>query len=122
MKRLFITLLFFIMFIVTSGAQETVQLRWSKSTDNIAVTGYNIWLEDELFETTVDTFLIVDLEPGTYSFKVSAFDAEGNESPKSAPYVIEVIDTLLPSTPEEFTIRKRGFGDLAMKPEEEYFI
>jgi chitodextrinase len=67
--------------IVRSSTQ--VDLTWSASTDNVAVTGYDIYRNDALLKTvgTVTSYsdtLVVG--GGTYTYKVRARDAAGNLS------------------------------------------
>ncbi len=63
----------------------TVALTWDASTDNVAVTGYNIYRDGALVGSSgttsyTDTGLTAST---TYAYAVSAFDAAGNESAKS---------------------------------------
>lgn len=60
----------------------TINLSWALSTDNVAVTGYNIYQDGKLVRTLsgLNTAL-TGLKPLTsYSLGVSAIDAAGNES------------------------------------------
>lgn len=63
-------------------AQTRAQLNWSSSTDNIGVTGYNIYRGGVLVGTSpTNSFIDTGLTPSTtYSYVVKAFDAAGNES------------------------------------------
>jgi chitodextrinase len=63
-----------------SGTQ--VKLNWNASTDNVHVTGYTVYLNNAILATTTGTsFQHTGLTPGaTYSYRVSAFDAAGNNS------------------------------------------
>lgn len=59
----------------------SVTLTWDASTDNQGIKGYEISQDDEVLDTvTAKTFVVTDLTPGTYTFKVVAFDASGNRS------------------------------------------
>ncbi|SRX54233.1 fibronectin type III domain-containing protein [Aequorivita sp. CIP111184] len=66
--------------------ETSIKLTWEASTDNIGVTGYKIY-QDETAITgliTETTFTIESLTSGSlYSFYITAFDAEENESAKS---------------------------------------
>lgn len=69
--------------------QTTASLAWSASTDNVAVTGYEIRRNGVLTQTTSATgnqgTQVTQLSPSTtYSFTVSAFDAAGNDSALSS--------------------------------------
>jgi chitodextrinase len=70
---------------VVSSSQ--IDLTWTASTDNVGVTGYQIYKNGSLIATTntktaySDTGLAAST---TYSYGVAAFDAAGNVSPLSA--------------------------------------
>lgn len=74
----------------TALAFNQVNLTWSASTDNVAVTGYRIERDGAVVGTTnALTFLNTGLSAATsYQYTVSAFDAAGNVSPTSAPAVV----------------------------------
>lgn len=59
-------------------------LTWAGANDNVAVTHYNIYQDDELITTvdaTLDSYSVTNLNPYTeYTFKVEAGDAAGNLS------------------------------------------
>ena len=71
--------------IVVSGDQ--IDLTWDASTDNVGVTGYNIYRDDLLIDTSpTNSYSDTGLEIETaYEYEVSAFDAAANESARSAP-------------------------------------
>ncbi|MCT9931409.1 YbhB/YbcL family Raf kinase inhibitor-like protein [Planotetraspora sp. A-T 1434] len=71
---------------VTNTTANTITLQWNASTDNIGVTGYNVYKDGAKFATVPDTTATVDgLTSGTtYQFSVEAFDANNNVSPRSA--------------------------------------
>ena len=66
---------------------NSVDLSWSASTDNIGVTGYDVYMNGVLKTTVTSTNAFIDgLSPGTtYSFYVKAKDATGNISEQSLP-------------------------------------
>ena len=102
-KLLFIAILLFSFFSLIG--QESVQLRWDPSTDNVAVTGYNVWMNAEYYGTTSDTFFIFNnLTPGGYLLAVSAFDAAGNESALSETLLVNINDIEAPSIPDSLMI------------------
>ena len=82
-----------------SGTQ--VNLPWTASTDNIAVTGYKVYRNSAQIGTSATTsYSDNNCTPATtYTYEVSAYDAASNESPKSAPAVATTPDTLPPSVP-----------------------
>lgn len=64
-------------------SSTTAALKWEASTDNIGVTGYNIYNGNKLMGSTSgsNTYFINGLIPGsTYNFSVRAKDATGNIS------------------------------------------
>ena len=72
---------------LTAGTTTTtsVPLSWTASTDNVAVTGYDVYNGTTLVATSAATSTTVTgLTPGTaYSFSVRAKDAAGNVSARS---------------------------------------
>lgn len=69
----------------SSTTQNSTVLSWSGSTDNVAVTGYDVYKGTSLLGTTANaTYSVTGLFPGTsYSFTVKAKDAAGNISAAS---------------------------------------
>ena len=84
---------------VVSGTQ--VNLSWNASTDNVGVTGYYVYLNDQRLATTTSTsFSHTGLTAGsTYSYRVSAFDAVPNHSAWTAAVsaTTTLADTQAPS-------------------------
>jgi PQQ-dependent dehydrogenase (s-GDH family) len=66
---------------------NSVTLAWTTSTDNVAVTGYDVYRNGTKINTsavTTTTYNVTGLTPSTvYSFYVIAFDAAGNFSANS---------------------------------------
>ena len=67
---------------VTGHSSSSVSLSWSASTDNVAVTGYDVYQGGTKALTVTGTSATVSgLSPSTgYTFTVKAFDAAGNVS------------------------------------------
>jgi chitodextrinase len=67
---------------ITATTRSTVALAWNASTDNIGVTGYDVYLGGTLTITATGTSGTVGgLNPSTaYTFTVKAHDAAGNSS------------------------------------------
>ncbi|WP_051287538.1 fibronectin type III domain-containing protein [Paenibacillus taiwanensis] len=65
---------------------NSVSLTWQASTDNVAVTGYNVYNGSSVVGTTTNlNYQVNGLASDTlYTFKVAAFDAAGNVSAPSA--------------------------------------
>ncbi|MEV4895316.1 condensation domain-containing protein, partial [Nonomuraea sp. NPDC055795] len=69
----------------TNVAATSITLAWAASTDNVEVTGYNVYRDGTKFATVPDLTATADgLTQNTqYSFQVEAFDANGNISARS---------------------------------------
>ena len=70
---------------VTEKTPTGFSFRWSPSTDNAGVKGYEIYLNNKILETiqasAKPAYSIKKLQPSTvYSVKLRAFDAAGNNS------------------------------------------
>jgi chitodextrinase len=80
-----------------SGTQ--VNLAWNAATDNVGVTGYYVYLNDQpLATTTTTSFSHTGLTAGsTYNYRVSAFDAVPNHSAWTAAVAAQPRDTAAPS-------------------------
>jgi fibronectin type 3 domain-containing protein/predicted esterase len=72
---------------VVNSTFTKASLVWTSSTDNVKVTGYEIWGNGILLGTsTVAGYLAINLTPNTfYSFTVIAYDASNNKSVASSP-------------------------------------
>lgn len=80
--------------LIASGTTDTnTNLSWSASTDNIAVTGYNVYNGVNLIGTPATTnFTVLNLLPLTsYTFTVRARDAIGNLSTQSNSVTITTL-------------------------------
>ncbi len=67
-----------------------IGLVWNASTDNVGVKGYTVYLNDvALATTTTRSFTHSGLTAGTtYNYRVSAYDAAGNNSAWTAPVAV----------------------------------
>ena len=86
--------------------QTTTNLTWSGATDNVAVTGYDVFRNGTLIgsTTTATTFAVTGLTASTvYSFTVKSKDAAGNVSPDSNSVSVTTLapvpDTTAPTAP-----------------------
>ena len=89
-----------------SGTTETTtNLSWSGATDNVAVTGYDVFRNGSLIGSTAATTFTVTglLNSTTYSFTVKSKDAAGNVSPDSNSVSVTTLtpvpDTTAPNAP-----------------------
>ena len=90
--------------LTASAAAGKVDLAWSAATDNTGVTGYRVYRDDltQPLATIGPVLSYTDstVASGTaYTYRVSAFDKDGNESDKSAPATVTSIDTVAPTAP-----------------------
>jgi hypothetical protein len=70
----------------TAISVSQIDLSWTASTDNVAVTGYKVFRDSvQIATSTVTTYSDTGLTHSTtYSYTVAAFDAAGNVSAESA--------------------------------------
>ena len=71
----------------TSPSTSQIDLSWTASTDNTAVTGYQIFANGTQVATTTTTaYSHTNLSPfTTYAYTISAYDAAGKTSALSSP-------------------------------------
>lgn len=100
----------------------TVDLTWAASTDAVGVTGYNIY-KDGVFDKQVATTSgqVTGLVASTsYSFTVSAVDAEANESAQSVALVLSTtaaapatVESTIQATGEWYDFTDKSIGAFA---------
>lgn len=87
----------------SNTTQTSTLLSWSGASDNIAVTGYNIYRGGTLIGNVSESpYTAVGLVGGTtYTFTVRARDADGNLSPNSNPVSVTtpITDMTPPTAP-----------------------
>jgi chitodextrinase len=88
----------------SSVAQTTLSLTWTASTDNVGVTGYDVYRNSSLLTTVTGTsYNVTGLTASTtYSFYVKAKDAAGNISGASNTISVTTLspaDTQAPTAP-----------------------
>jgi len=89
-----------------------VDLSWSASTDNVGVTGYDIYRNGSVTPLAIvsgsTTLTYADkavTDATAYSYTVDAFDAAGNHSAKSAVAMATTPDITAPSVPASLTAK-----------------
>jgi chitodextrinase len=93
----------------TGTTQSTTNLSWTASTDNVAVTGYDVYQGATLIATaTGTTHAVTGLTASTaYTFSVKAKDAAGNASASSnvvnVTTLAPIVDTTAPTAPTALT-------------------
>ncbi len=80
---------------VAESTTSSVTVRWDPCSDNVAVTGFRLFLDGEEAGTTKNRYFTVrGLEPGaSYQVTVAAYDAAANESRPSDPLVITTVSS-----------------------------
>jgi len=92
----------------SSVTQTTLNLGWTASTDNVGVTGYDVYRNGSLLGSTSGTSYSVSglTASTTYSFYVKAKDAAGNVSSASSTInvtTIAIVDTQAPTAPSNLS-------------------
>jgi hypothetical protein len=69
---------------LTASTKKTqISLSWKAATDNVGVTGYEVWRNGSKVASTAATSYSETLASGTYTYSVIAYDAAGNRSAAS---------------------------------------
>jgi hypothetical protein len=102
-----------------AGTQNAsgVVLTWNASTDNVAVTGYAVFVDGtEVQQPTATTATVAGLTAGAHTFQVLARDAAGNRSARTASLSLVVTgpDTVKPSVPTGFTVALQPDGSVVL--------
>jgi chitodextrinase len=87
----------------TDVRTDRIKISWDASTDNVTMSGYEVYLDNKLFMNTknLNTNLeIAGLKINTiYKVKVRSYDATGNKSEYSNELSVKTVDNVKPSTP-----------------------
>jgi len=85
---------------VTSHTANSVTLSWAGSTDNVGVTGYNVFRNgSQIGQSTITSYTNTNVSPGSYTYSVQARDAAGNVSSQSTITSYTLADEIAPSVP-----------------------
>jgi len=90
----------------TAVSPTQINLSWTASTDNVGVTGYQVFRDGvQIATTTATNYSSIGLAPSTpYAFTVKAVDAANNVSgPSTTANATTQADTVAPSTPTGLT-------------------
>lgn len=93
----------------TGKTASSVSLSWTASTDNVGVTGYNIYRNNTLITTATATSFTDTLlnAATTYTYNVSAFDVAGNTSAKSTSVSVKT-NSAPSNTPVSLSLFLKG--------------
>lgn len=82
-----------------------INLTWNASTDNVGVSGYEVYRNGVKIGTPSSTsYSDTGLQPATsYSYTVAACDAAGNCSAQSTAISASTVDNIAPTTPTNLT-------------------
>lgn len=87
----------------TAASETTISIRWTSSSDNVAVAGYGIYVGALRVATAKQpTFTLTGLACGSsYALSLDSYDRAGNRSPRSSVTVTTAAcrDTQAPSSP-----------------------
>ncbi len=94
-------------------AEASIMISWTASTDNVGVTGYNIYQDEIKIGTSTNTnFIATNLTTSTqYTFKIEAFDAAGNISEKASITQSTWITGISPISKTAINIYPNPFAD-----------
>lgn len=101
----------------TAQTDTTISLAWDVATDNVGVSGYDLYRGSTLITSTVgttftDTGLSVD---APYSYRIRAHDDSGNNSAQSSPHDTETLpDAVLPLTPTNLTATSKTTTSISL--------
>lgn len=96
---------------VSAESSSTIKLSWSASTE-VDLAGYKIYRDNAKIAEVGKTQTYTDntVEPDTtYKYEITAYNASGQESPKSAPATVKTpSDIPVPVTPINFKAQVTG--------------
>jgi chitodextrinase len=105
---------------LTAGTRTatSIALSWSSSSDNVGVTGYNIYRGGTKIGSTAGvSYTDTGLSPSNnYSYTVTAYDAVPNtSSPSSTLSTSTTADTTNPTAPTGLTLNSRTMTSISFK-------
>ncbi len=85
----------------SAATSTTITVAWNASTDNVSVTGYNIYRNGTFITTSASlSYLDTGRSVSTsYTYAVSAYDAAANTSGQGSASLSTTADTTAPSVP-----------------------
>jgi chitodextrinase len=107
--------------VATAVSSARINLTWSASTDNVAVTGYAIYRDsNKIADTSATSFSDLGLSASTtYAYTVKAYDAAGNTSASSniasATTLKGSTDTSAPNAPRKLKAHVVSYTHVNLK-------
>ncbi|MFC6086494.1 discoidin domain-containing protein [Sphaerisporangium aureirubrum] len=103
----------------TQPATGQIRLTWSAATDNVGVTGYDVYANNNLLTSVAGNVLTyTDTQPAsaTVTYYVKAKDAAGNQSPNSNSVTRtgSTGDTQAPTPPGNLAYTEPGSGQIRL--------
>lgn len=85
---------------------SSFKLKWNKATDDIAVTGYDVYKDGSYYKSTIDTSMLISplLSLNSYTMAVKAKDSAGHISNLSSEIVVTTSEDIAPSKPFNLVI------------------
>ena len=98
--------------------EKTISLQWEPSTDNVGVSEYQVYVNNEVRERSSSTReTIAQLQPGLdYDISVSATDEAGNESARSEEITVTTVNEDVTTEPTLPTISILSIQDKTISP------
>jgi len=97
---------------------DSVTLTWSAATDNVGVTRYRLYQDEQLIQTLESdtrSYTVTGLEPGTeYTFSVQAGDAADNWSTDGPSLVVTTTPDSPPHWPEDATLSVENLSETSL--------
>lgn len=104
--------------IVGESTSTQVSFNWRDSTDNIGVTGYNIYNDQGVLVDTViySQAVVGGLEFNTsYTFTITAIDAAGNESANSVSVITQTLQGVVVEVPTGLVTEVLGANEIMVR-------
>ncbi|WP_406366022.1 discoidin domain-containing protein [Streptomyces sp. NBC_01546] len=103
----------------TEPATGQIKLTWQAATDNVGITGYDVYANNQLRTTVagnVTTYTDTQPTSATVSYFVRAKDAAGNQSPNSNSVTRagDTGDTQAPTAPGSLTLTEPAAGQVKL--------
>ncbi|MCL2247231.1 MAG: DUF4465 domain-containing protein, partial [Lentimicrobiaceae bacterium] len=97
-------------------SETTIALSWTASTSNVAIAGYNIYVDGTFVKIVTETnYTITELLANTeYYIEVEAFNEVGNKSEKASISVRTLTVGITDVTESTFTVYPNPFADYIM--------